>query len=473
MATYDTLWQQIVEEIRDTESVAVYKTWFLKTNYIDGSEDEILIGCPNQVVLSQMEKRYRKKLESMAKKLIGHTIELRFIVQQTEVDEDPASTSPLFDELPQPETSGEASIFPELLADSQAEERTSYSQSDQTVFLNPNYTFDQFVVGGSNRVAHAAALAVTDRPGQTYNPLFIYGGTGVGKTHLVQAIGNELLQKKPKPKVLYFSIEKFVNEFVDSMRFKNMNEFKKRYRSADVLIVDDIQYIAGKAGTQEEFFHTFNELYASGRQIILCSDRPPREIASLVDRLTSRFEGGLIVDINAPDFETRSAIIRAKADQLSIDLSSEIADFIASLAPDNIRALEGIMLKLKSMAMSTDQPLTLAMAQSLFHKTNETTSLPKKQNPNQVLKIVCETYGVTLKDITGKSRTQQLVVPRQLAMYILRQDAGLNLESIGHMLGGRDHTTIMHGIDKVRKLVQSDDQTRSALSAIRQVMAEA
>lgn len=463
MVTYDTLWQKILADVQLTESNAVYKTWFSKTVYIDGSEDEILVGCPNQLVLGQMDKKYRKKLEKTAQRLMEKPVDLRFIIQQGPKEE---VSAPLFDELPVSETSGEVAVE---TAESELSPTPSAGGGVQQSSLNPNYTFDQFVVGGSNRMAHAAALSIADRPGQTYNPLFIYGGTGVGKTHLVQAIGNALLQKKPRPKVLYFSIEKFVNEFIESMRFRNMNDFKKRYRTADVLIVDDIQFIAGKESTQEEFFHTFNELHASGRQIIICSDRPPREIASLADRLTSRFEGGLTVDINPPDFETRSAIIRAKADQLEIDLSSEVADFIASLAPDNIRALEGIMLKLKSLSLSST-PLTLQTVQGLFHNQVESQLSVRKLNPNQIVKIICETYGVTLKDLTGKSRTQTLVVPRQLAMYVLRQDSGLNLESIGQLLGGRDHTTVMHGIEKVTKLLKSDEQTQEAVAAIRQTI---
>lgn len=458
MQDYQTLWQRTLAEFELTESVAVMKAYFSRTNYIDGSDQEILIGCPNSMVANQLDKKYRTKLEAILERLNKSPIELRFIIQKTQPEE---VNSPLFDVQPDLD----ASIAP---ADTTNQTTTTRAESATVSPLNPHYTFEEFVVGNSNRVAHAAAMAITDRPGQSYNPLFLYGGTGVGKTHLVQAIGNALQNQKPPLKVIYCSIEKFMNDFIDSIRYnKNTTEFKKKYRSADVLIIDDIQFISGKESTQEEFFHTFNELHASGRQIILCSDRPPREIASLTDRLTSRFEGGLTVDIAPPDFETRSAIIRAKAERLGLELSSEIADYVASLAAENIRAIEGMILKLQSLAISTTQPLTLPLVQSIF-ASQTPAPISRQPNPNDILKIICDTYGVTLKDITSKKRTKNLVDPRQMAMYLLRQDIGLNLQSIGQLLGGRDHTTVMHGIEKVSQQAKTDDQIRSTITALRQ-----
>jgi chromosomal replication initiator protein len=238
-----------------------------------------------------------------------------------------------------------------------------------------------------------------------------------------------------------------MNDFIYSIRFKTTNEFKSKYRSCDVLIVDDIQFIAGdKASTQEEFFHTYNELHASGRQIILCSDRPPREIASITDRLVSRFEGGLSVDIAQPDFETRAAIIQAKAEHLHMQLNSDIVQFLANQNTENIRALEGMMLKLQAIALSSPEPLTLAKVQSFFGNQSVVQPTNQPLNPNTLIKLICETYGITIKEMLGKTRTQNLVVPRQLAMYVLRNDLGLNLETIGQLLGGRDHTTVMYGI---------------------------
>lgn len=458
-----TTWQRILADLQHTLAAGVYKTWFARTVFISGSEDEFLIGCPNKMVVDQLNEKYRQSLEKSALQITGHNIDFRFIIQKAEPQE---ISSPLFDVLPDAEDITNEND-PQV-TQNQSSTNHQNSGSIAPTLLNPQNTFDQFVVGNSNRVAHAAALAITDRPGQSYNPLFLYGGTGVGKTHLVQAIGNALLTHKPAPKVLYFSIERFMNEFIDSLRYKNTNEFKKKYRSADVLIVDDIQFISGKESTQEEFFHTFNELHASGRQIILCSDRPPREIASLTDRLTSRFEGGLTVDIAPPDFETRSAIIRAKAQHLGLNISGEIADYLASLAAENIRAIEGMMLKLQSLALSTNQPITLQAVQQLFTRQQAQTQASRQPNPNEILKVICETYGITLKEITGKKRTKNLVEPRQIAMYLLRQDIGLNLQSIGQLLGGRDHTTVMHGIEKVAKLAQSDDQARQTITSLRQ-----
>ena len=455
MEDYQNTWQRILADMQLTLSAGVYKTWFARTVFISGSEDEFLIGCPSKMVVDQLNQKYRSKLEQSALQISGNHIDFRFIIQKVEPQE---ISSPLFDVLPETE-----SPIPELSSPQ------TFAPATTPTLLNPQNTFDQFVVGSSNRVAHAAALAITDRPGQSYNPLFLYGGTGVGKTHLVQAIGNALQNHKPPLKVIYCSIENFMNDFIDAIRFnKNTTEFKKKYRSADVLIIDDIQFISGKESTQEEFFHTFNELHASGRQIILCSDRPPREIAALTDRLTSRFEGGLTVDIAPPDFETRSAIIRAKTDHLGLPLSGEVADYLASLASQNIRAIEGMVLSVKSYALSTNQPITLEAVQGLFAHQQPVAPISRQPNPNEILKVVCETYGVTLKDITGKKRTKNLVDPRQIAMYLLRQDIGLNLQSIGQLLGGRDHTTIMHGIEKVSKLAQTDEQTKSTITALRQ-----
>lgn len=463
MEDYQNAWQRILADLQLTLPAGVFKTWFARAVFISGSDNEFLIGCPNKMVVDQLNEKYRSKLEQSAAQITGNAIDFRFIIQKSEPQE---ISSPLFDVLPEDESPQSA---PEATSSTATTNATPYFPGSTTPsLLNPQNTFDQFVVGSSNRVAHAAAQAITDRPGQSYNPLFLYGGTGVGKTHLVQAIGNALLSHKPAPKVLYFSIERFMNEFIDSLRYKNTNEFKRKYRSADVLIVDDIQFISGKESTQEEFFHTFNELHASGRQIILCSDRPPRDIASLTDRLTSRFEGGLTVDIAPPDFETRSAIIRAKAQHLGLVISGDIADYLASLAAENIRAIEGMMLKLQSLALSTNQPITLEAVQRLFAHHHQPASANRQPNPNEVLKIVCESYGVTLKDITGKKRTKNLVDPRQIAMYLLRQDIGLNLQSIGQLLGGRDHTTVMHGIDKISKLAQNDEQTRATITALRQ-----
>lgn len=455
MEDHQNTWQRILTDMQLTLAAGVYKTWFARTVFISGSEDEFLIGCPNKMVVDQLNEKYRSKLEQSALQITGNTIDFRFIIQKAEPQE---ISSPLFDVLPETESPVLEPSTPEAPI-----------VTAVPTLLNPQNTFDQFVVGSSNRVAHAAALAITDRPGQSYNPLFLYGGTGVGKTHLVQAIGNALQNHKPPLKVIYCSIENFMNDFIDAIRFnKNTTEFKKKYRSADVLIIDDIQFISGKESTQEEFFHTFNELHASGRQIILCSDRPPREIAALTDRLTSRFEGGLTVDIAPPDFETRSAIIRAKTDHLGLPLSSEVADYLASLASQNIRAIEGMVLSVKSYALSTNQPITLEAVQRLFAHQQPATPVNRQPNPNEILKVVCETYGVTLKDITGKKRTKNLVDPRQIAMYLLRQDIGLNLQSIGQLLGGRDHTTVMHGIEKVSRLAQNDEQTKSTITALRQ-----
>jgi chromosomal replication initiator protein len=456
--TNEQLWQSVQTHLQLSVSAAVYKTWFSRTTCLECGDSYIMIGCPNNFTLRQLETKYQSQINAALKDILGREMDIQFSVIEERAES--VAGTPLFDELPNLSQTGNV----------EAQESAPPTSSTPTVSaLNPHYTFDQFVVGNTNRIAHAAALAVTDSPGKNYNPLFLHGGTGVGKTHLVQAIGNALIAKNPRTKVLYCSIERFMNDFIDSLRFKTTNEFKKQYRSCDVLIVDDIQFIAGNKGsTQEEFFHTFNELHASGRQIILCSDRPPREIATLADRLTSRFEGGLTVDIAAPDFETRSAIIRAKADRLNLELVPEVADYIASIDAENIRSIEGMILKIQSYVFSTNQTLTLSVVQSLVGASSPSPAPTHRSNPNDLLKLICETFGITQKEILSKKRTQTLVVPRQIAMYLFRQDLGLNLETIGQILGGRDHTTVMHGIDKVTKLLATDQQTRSTLTALRQ-----
>lgn len=465
------LWQQVLADLQITLTAPVFKTFLAQTNCLESTDQELVIGCPNNITVTQLNTKHRSHIEQAVSRIAGHNINIKFVVHKAD---SPKSKSPLFDQLPDNavDTTEEAQPsqdVPKTIAIT-ASSQIDRNQPGPTSQLNPNYTFDQFVVGNTNRVAHAAALAVTDNPGKNYNPFFLYGGTGVGKTHLVQAIGNALIAKKPQTHVLYCSIERFMNDFIYSIRFKTTNEFKQKYRSCDVLIVDDIQFIAGdKASTQEEFFHTYNELHASGRQIILCSDRPPREIASLADRMVSRFEGGLSVDIAPPDFETRAAIIQAKAERLHMNLTQETIEYLANQGAENIRSLEGMMLKLQTVSLASPDSLTLSNIQSFL---GQPASQPISQplNPNALLKLICETYGITLKELSGKTRTQNLVVPRHIAMYLLRNDLGLNLETIGQLLGGRDHTTIMHGINKITRSVSTNDQLRASLQSIRQTI---
>ena len=468
MTDLSSYWQQVLRSLQISVTAPVFKTFLAQTVCLEASDQSVTIGCPNNITLTQLSNKYLPQIEQAASQIAGHSMQVNLVVHKAE---SPKAKSPLFDQLPDsidatiPEPPTTAPTVDSTPAP------TTPPASSQASQLNPNYTFDQFVVGNTNRVAHAAAQAITDNPGKNYNPFFLYGGTGVGKTHLVQAIGNALIAKKPNTKVLYCSIERFMNDFIYSIRFKTTNEFKSKYRSCDVLIVDDIQFIAGdKASTQEEFFHTYNELHASGRQIILCSDRPPREIADLTDRLVSRFEGGLSVDIAPPDFETRSAIIQAKADNLNIVLTPEIVDYLANQESENIRSLEGMMLKLQTLVLAEQHPLTLAKVQAFFGHASPAAEQSQPLNPNTILKLVCETYGVTLKELSGKTRTQSLVTPRHLAMYLLRHDLGLNLETIGQLLGGRDHTTIMHGIEKVTRNVSTNPQLRTSLQSIRQAV---
>jgi chromosomal replication initiator protein len=459
------LWQQVLADLQISLTAPVFKTFLAQTVGLEYDGTALTVGCPNTITVTQLNTKHRPVIEQSVVRLVGGDVSIKFIVHKAQSSR---TKSPLFDQLPESseEPISETKITEPVTAPAAPAALAASPVTNNQ--LNPNYTFDQFVVGNTNRVAHAAALAVTDNPGKNYNPFFLYGGTGVGKTHLVQAIGNALIAKKPQTHVLYCSIERFMNDFIYSIRFKTTNEFKQKYRSCDVLIVDDIQFIAGdKASTQEEFFHTYNELHASGRQIILCSDRPPREIESLADRMVSRFEGGLSVDIAPPDFETRAAIIQAKADRFNMILTPEIVEYLANQGAENIRSLEGMMLKLQTLALANPGPLKLADIQ-VFLGHSQAPATPQPINPNALLKLICETYGITLKELSGKTRTQNLVIPRQIAMYLLRNDLGLNLETIGQMLGGRDHTTVMHGVEKVTRAMVSNDQLRASLQSIRQ-----
>jgi chromosomal replication initiator protein len=329
--------------------------------------------------------------------------------------------------------------------------------------------FEHYVVGSSNRFAHAASLAVAERPGGQYNPFFIHGGVGLGKTHLLHAIGHRALELHPHLAILYVSSEKFTNELISAIRGQRMEEFRARYRAIDILMIDDIQFIAGKESTQEEFFHTFNALYQSGKQVIISSDKPPRAISALEDRLRSRFEGGLIVDVQPPDYEMRMAILRTKAEELGATLPNDVVEYIAARDQTNIRELEGALNKVLFFAQTTGRPLTLQAAMEAL--TDAAIGARRaKITRADVVAAVAEHFGVTLEALRGRSRAKEIVGPRQVAMYLLREETQSSLLEIGQELGGRDHTTVIHGIEKVESQLQTDTALRSHVMAIREAI---
>jgi chromosomal replication initiator protein len=331
--------------------------------------------------------------------------------------------------------------------------------------LNPRYRFSTFIVGSGNRLAHAASLAVADAPGQAYNPLFLYGGVGLGKTHLLHALGHKMLEQGLT--VLYVSSETFTNEIINAIRFRTTDEFRAKYRSVDVLLVDDIQFIAGKDSTEEEFFHTFNSLYEMSKQIVICSDRPPKAIISLEERLRSRFEWGLIADIQPPDLETRMAILRAKADQLGREVPDDVMAFIAGRVQSNIRELEGSFNRLLAFADLQGQPLSAETAKSALASI-ASDGRQRRVSVPEVLAVVAEYYRVPEDDLRGKQRDKHIVVPRQVAMYLMRQETEASLLEIGQALGGRDHSTVLHGCEKIAREINENTSLRKEVLAIRQ-----
>ncbi|HEY1351344.1 MAG TPA: chromosomal replication initiator protein DnaA [Ktedonobacteraceae bacterium] len=331
--------------------------------------------------------------------------------------------------------------------------------------LNPRYTFDAFIVGNSNRLAHAASLAVAEAPGESYNPLFLYGGVGLGKTHLLHAIGHQGVQTGLA--VLYVSSEQFTNEIVNAIRYRTTEEFRAKYRSVDILLVDDIQFIAGKESTEEEFFHTFNSLYEMSKQIVICSDRPPKAIVSLEERLRSRFEWGLIADIQPPDLETRMAILRVKADALHYRVPGEVIAYIAGRVQTNIRELEGCLNRLMAYQQLHRTELTMEVARAAMSSLGEDVR-ESRLNSRQIAEVVAEFYHISLEAMCGKQRDKHIVMPRQIAMYLIRQETQESLLEIGQLFGGRDHSTVLHACEKIDRAVNINPTLRREIVAIRE-----
>jgi chromosomal replication initiator protein len=338
-----------------------------------------------------------------------------------------------------------------------------------TTYLNPRYTFANFIVGSANRLAHAASLSVAERPGHAYNPLFLYGGVGLGKTHLMHAIGNQVIAKFPRKRVVYATSEKFTNEFITSIQQGKIDEFRARYRRIDVLLIDDIQFIADKERTQEEFFHTFNAIHEDGKQIVLSSDRPPKAILTLEERLRSRFEWGLIADLTAPDLETRIAILRAKAEEGAVPITSDVIEFIARKVVSNIRELEGALNRIVAYASMGAMPISIELAQAVLSNVLYN---PKKRQitPERIAKAVSDYYGVGLDALRGQKRDKAIVMPRQIAMFLMREETDVSLLRIGAELGGRDHSTVLHACDKISREAAGNDELRREIAAVRELI---
>jgi len=430
--TPELLWQETLEKLKTELSKPSFETWFSSTRLflIDG--DTIVISVPNEFAKDWLESRYAPLIRSSIQSILGHSVSLRFII-------------------PSPEGSNNEEPIPpksvSLITTKQPETLPNY--------LNNKYTFDTFVIGNSNRFAHAASLAVAESPAKSYNPLFIYGGVGLGKTHLMHAIGHHILQRSPDTKVLYVSSEKFTNQLIDSIKDENSIEFRNHYRNVDILLIDDIQFLAGKERTQEEFFHTFNALHEANKQIIISSDRPPKEIPTLEDRLRSRFEWGLITDIQAPDLETRIAILRKKAMLENLQVPNEVMFYIADKIHSNIRELEGALIRVMAFASLSLIPITADVAIEALKDILPTNST-KQITIDIIQQAVAGYFHLSPSEFKAKKRTRAVAFPRQIAMYLSRQLTDSSLPKIGDEFGGRDHTTVMHAHDKITNAVLND-----------------
>jgi len=451
----DNLWQSVLGEIELSVSHASFVTWFKNTQLLKQKDNVLIIGVPNVFIKQQLERKYNQLVVDVLLKngVSPEKVEYKIHTFSGSKEDDREEDLLL---APQPL----AETHMSTVHYSPPAFSHNYRQG-----LNERYTFENFIVGSGNELAYAACQSISQFPGTKYNPLFVYGGSGIGKTHLLQAVGNSLLAAQPDGRVVYISSEQFVQEFVDALRFKKTNEFAKNYRSADVLIIDDVQFIAGKEKMQEEFFHTFNALYQANKQIIISSDRPPREMATLEERLRSRFAWGMTIDMQTPDFETRCAIIQSKAYAQKITLPNDVVEYLATLIQTNVRELEGALNQLLAFCEMRALSPDLAIATNLLGSSK---NRPKHINPKQVIDKTAKHFQIALEDIMGPKRDKDIVVPRQVAMYILRSELHLSFPKIAHELGRKDHTTAIHSVEKIEREMAFDGMLKSAITEIKE-----
>ncbi|SET01374.1 chromosomal replication initiator protein DnaA [Anaerobranca gottschalkii] len=436
----NNLWTEVLKKLEEKLSKPSFETWLQGTTPITLYNNNIIIGVPNDFTKEWLENRYSHLIKDIILKITGEEYQINFIVPK----DDSIIQKPKKKFVPIDNKNNDDFITPQL---------------------NPKYTFETFVIGNSNRFAHAASLAVAEAPAKAYNPLFIYGGVGLGKTHLMNAIGHYVLEQNANSKVVYISTEKFTNEFINAIRDNKTVEFRNKYRTVDVLLIDDIQFLAGKEQTQEEFFHTFNTLHENNKQIIISSDRPPKEIPTLEDRLRSRFEWGLITDIQPPDLETREAILRKKADIENLDIPNSVIMFIANKVATNIRELEGALTRVIAYSSMTGQEISVELAQQalkdiLPDTKSEVVTIEKIQE------IVANHFGLKVEDFKAKKRTRTVAHPRQIAMYLSRELTDNSLPKIGELFGGRDHTTVLHAHEKVKKDIETNKNFKLEIDAL-------
>ncbi|SHK57843.1 chromosomal replication initiator protein DnaA [Clostridium cavendishii DSM 21758] len=442
-AQLSNIWEQTLNIIKGEMSEVSFNTWIKSCQPLSIDNDTLKLSVPNDFTKDILEQRYKSLLIQALKIVSSKNYSIDFLLE-TDLD---ASKN-----------MGEQQVV--------KKENSAVTVNDEmSATLNPKYTFDSFVIGNSNRFAHAASLAVAESPAKAYNPLFIYGGVGLGKTHLMHAIGHYILQGNPKAKVVYVSSEKFTNELINAIKDDNNEEFRNKYRKVDVLLIDDIQFIGGKERTQEEFFHTFNTLHDANKQIILSSDRPPKEIPTLEDRLRSRFEWGLIADIQAPDFETRMAILKKKADVEKLSVANEVMVYIATKIKSNIRELEGALIRIVAYSSLTNRQITVDLASEALKDI-----ISNKQGAHVTIDLIQDTvsnyFNLRVEDLKSQRRTRNVAYPRQIAMYLSRKLTDMSLPKIGEEFGGRDHTTVIHAYEKISEGLKNDEMLQNTVNEL-------
>lgn len=445
-------WQAALGQLQMDMQKASFDTWVRDAEMVSYEDGVFIVGVRNAYARDWLADRLSSTVARILTGIMGRSVEVRFIVWQN-VTEPVEMTEPIEEEAPPPIR---------MVEDNRANGNGAYNSTPNST-LNRRYSFSNFVVGASNRLAHAACLAVSENPAEAYNPLFLYGGVGLGKTHLLHAIGNHGAQHGLN--VLYVSSEEFTNDLINAIRTHTTQAFREKYRRIDVLLIDDIQFIAGKESTQEEFFHTFNTLHGQNKQVVISSDRPPKAMVTLEERLRSRFEWGLTADIQPPDFETRVAILRYKRERGGYTLPDEILELIARRVQSNIRELEGALTRVAAYASLSGKAVTPQLVETALADL-----LPRRGElePDEVVRTVAEAFGVEVGRMIGRDRSRQVAMPRQIAMYLMREEANMSLPQIGEVLGGRDHTTVMYGCDKVADLLERDDRLRRQLVEIRE-----
>lgn len=445
MNTVRELWQKIIEKVKNEYFLTEvsFNTWLVPLKVYDVSEDTVTVIVPsqNEQTIQILLRKYKQLLEVVTEELTGHHYEISFVLEKNldRIHEEKAVHTPVSNE------------------------------NIERAGLNPRYTFDTFVVGKNNTFAHAAALAVAETPGELYNPLFLYGGVGLGKTHLMHSIAHYILETNPEARVLYVTSEVFTNELIDSIRNGNsaaMNNFRDKYRNIDVLLIDDVQFIIGKESTQEEFFHTFNHLHGLKKQIVLSSDRPPKDMETLEDRLTTRFEWGLLADIGSPDYETRMAILRKKEELDGYNIDDEVIQYIATNIKSNIRELEGALNKLIAMSKLEQKEINLDLAKDALRDMISPDG-KRELTPEIIIQTVAEHFGISTKDILGQKRNAEIVFPRQIAMYLCRELIDTKLTLIGKIMGNRDHSTVLSGVNKIKDEIKKNETSRNTIETIK------